>query len=101
SYINSSKDEKTHKEEYAWNAKVENEDEYTQMILLTWVLYDQYIQQTIQISAMWNHQIDLNLIYVALNGCRKDANLTIQLLFEFEQWIFRDNNKPKIQSKNK
>ncbi|ETN97386.1 hypothetical protein RFI_40141, partial [Reticulomyxa filosa] len=28
--------EKTHKEECAWNAKVESEDEYTQMILLTW-----------------------------------------------------------------
>ncbi|ETO02200.1 hypothetical protein RFI_35236, partial [Reticulomyxa filosa] len=87
-------DEKTHKEEYAWNAKVESEDEYTQMILLTWVSYDQYIQQTMQISAMWNHQIDANLIFVALHyECGGDINKAIVSLFEFEQWKFRDNNE--------
>ncbi|ETO08913.1 hypothetical protein RFI_28473 [Reticulomyxa filosa] len=87
-------DEKTHKEEYAWNAKVENEDEYTQMILLTWVKYDQYIQQTMQISAMWNHQIDLNLIYGALNYyCKKDVNQTSELLSKFEQWKCQNNEQ--------
>ncbi|ETO07478.1 hypothetical protein RFI_29914, partial [Reticulomyxa filosa] len=38
-------DEKTHKEQNAWNAKVESEDEYTQMILLTWARYDQFINK--------------------------------------------------------
>ncbi|ETN98623.1 hypothetical protein RFI_38869 [Reticulomyxa filosa] len=64
------------------------------MILLTWVQYDQYIKQTMQISAMWDHKIDFNLIYVALNYyCEGDVNLAIQLLFAFEQWKFRNNNK--------
>ncbi|ETO02626.1 hypothetical protein RFI_34792 [Reticulomyxa filosa] len=81
-------------EEYAWNAKVESEDEYTQMILLTWVQYDQYIQQTMQISVMWNHSIDFNLIYVALEHvCKGDINKTFKLLIAFEQWKFRYNKK--------
>ncbi|ETN98434.1 hypothetical protein RFI_39066 [Reticulomyxa filosa] len=42
---------------------------------------------------MWNHQIDANLIYAALDCCKKDVNLTIQLLSKFEQWKFRDNNE--------
>ncbi|ETO36315.1 hypothetical protein RFI_00747, partial [Reticulomyxa filosa] len=92
-------DEKTHKEKYAWNAKVESEDEYTQMILLTWTRYDQHIQQTMQISAMQNHSIDLNLIYVAHCWCRKDTNETIQLLFEFNTWKFQENNKQKYKNR--
>ncbi|ETO03293.1 hypothetical protein RFI_34117 [Reticulomyxa filosa] len=48
---------------------------------------------------MWNHQIDLNLIYAAFNGCKKDVNLTIQLLFEFKQWKFRDNNEQNYKKK--
>ncbi|ETO00800.1 hypothetical protein RFI_36640 [Reticulomyxa filosa] len=48
---------------------------------------------------MWNHQIDANLIYDALNCCKKDVNLTIQLLFKFEQWKFRDNNKQNYKKK--
>ncbi|ETO02711.1 hypothetical protein RFI_34702 [Reticulomyxa filosa] len=99
SYIFSHNDEKTHKEQYAWNAKVESEDEYTQMILLTWVRYDQYIQQTMQISAMWDHQIDFNLIYTALILCEKDVNLTIKLLFKFEQWKFRDNKEQNYKKR--
>ncbi|ETN97528.1 hypothetical protein RFI_40001, partial [Reticulomyxa filosa] len=99
SIIYPSDDEKTHKEQYAWNAKVESEDEYTQMILLTWVKYDQYIQQTMQISAMWNHQIDLNLIYVAILCCAKDVNLTMQLLTAFKQWKFRDNNEQNYKKR--
>ncbi|ETO02767.1 hypothetical protein RFI_34646, partial [Reticulomyxa filosa] len=61
-----------------------------------------YIQQTIQISAMWNHQIDANLIYIALSLCENDANLTMQLLLKFEQWKFRDNNEQNYKKrKNK
>ncbi|ETN98244.1 hypothetical protein RFI_39266, partial [Reticulomyxa filosa] len=58
-----------------------------------------YIQQTMQISAMWNHSINFNLIYVALNLCGKDVNLTIQLLFAFEQWKFRDKNEQNYKKK--
>ncbi|ETN97684.1 hypothetical protein RFI_39842, partial [Reticulomyxa filosa] len=99
SLINPSKDEKTHKEQYAWNAKVESEDEYTQMILLTWVRYDQYIQQTMQISVRWDHKINLNLIHIALNGHNGDINETIKLLFKFEQWKFQNNNKQQYKKK--
>ncbi|ETN97917.1 hypothetical protein RFI_39609 [Reticulomyxa filosa] len=70
------------------------------MILLTWVSYDQYIQQTMQISAMWNHSIDLNLIYVALQYlCEGDVNLAIQLLSVFEQWKSRDNNEQNYKKR--
>ncbi|ETN97281.1 hypothetical protein RFI_40250, partial [Reticulomyxa filosa] len=87
-------------EHYAWNAKVESEDEYTQMILLTWVKYDQYIQQIMQISKMWNHSIDLNLIYVALDDlCQGNINKTIQILFEFEQWKCQNNNEQKYKKR--
>ncbi|ETN98905.1 hypothetical protein RFI_38582 [Reticulomyxa filosa] len=48
---------------------------------------------------MWNHQIDLNLIFTAFNLCEKDVNLTIQLLFEFEQWKFRDNNEQNYKKR--
>ncbi|ETN97230.1 hypothetical protein RFI_40301, partial [Reticulomyxa filosa] len=98
SMIYSSNDEKIHKEQYAWNAKVESEDEYTQMILLTWVRYDQYIQQTMQISKMWNHKIDANLIYVALQyWCEGDVNLTIKALTIFKKWKYQDNNEKKYK----
>ncbi|ETO00858.1 hypothetical protein RFI_36582 [Reticulomyxa filosa] len=95
-------DEKTHKEQYAWNAKVESEDEYTQTILLTWVEYDQYIQQTMQISAMWNNETDFNLIYVAIKyECEGDINKAIELIFEFEQWKFQNNNEQNYKKINK
>ncbi|ETO17192.1 hypothetical protein RFI_20136 [Reticulomyxa filosa] len=42
SFVNPTKDEKLQKEEFAWNAKVENEDVYTQMILLTCAQYDKF-----------------------------------------------------------
>ncbi|ETO05156.1 hypothetical protein RFI_32237 [Reticulomyxa filosa] len=63
---NTSNIEDRHKEYFAWNAKIEKEDKNTQMILLTWGRYDQYIQQTMYISKIWNHFIDLNLIYIIL-----------------------------------
>ncbi|ETO11277.1 hypothetical protein RFI_26098 [Reticulomyxa filosa] len=91
-------DEKVHKELLAWNAKVESEDEYTQMILLTWTRYDEYVQQTMQISAMWNYSIDFNLIYVSLKYYSEgDIYRTINLLFEFEEWKLKDNNKQRYK----
>ncbi|ETN99599.1 hypothetical protein RFI_37871 [Reticulomyxa filosa] len=52
-----------------------------------------------QISAMWNHSIDLNIIYAALIGCEKNVNLTIQLLFKFEQWKFQNSNKQNYKKR--
>ncbi|ETO34966.1 Pfs, NACHT and WD domain protein, partial [Reticulomyxa filosa] len=96
--INFIGDEKTHKEEYAWNAKVESEDEYTQMILLTWARYDQFIQQALKINARLYPLLNLNLIYVALENCNeKDINEAIALLSEFEEWKLRDNNEQKYK----
>ncbi|ETO34590.1 hypothetical protein RFI_02501 [Reticulomyxa filosa] len=100
SFISFIDDEKTHKEEYAWNAKVESEDEYTQMILLTWVKYDQYIQQTMQISAMWNHSIDLNLIYVLLFSYNGDVGRADRLLNLFQVWKNQMDNE-QIYKKEK
>ncbi|ETO00857.1 hypothetical protein RFI_36583, partial [Reticulomyxa filosa] len=61
---------------------------------------DQYIQQTMQISTMWNHSIDFNLIYVALKYmCKGDINEVIELLFEFEQWKFRNNNEQNYKKR--
>ncbi|ETO00782.1 hypothetical protein RFI_36658 [Reticulomyxa filosa] len=48
---------------------------------------------------MWNHQIDANLIYIALNGHHGDINKTIELLFEFEQWKHQDNNEQKYKKR--
>ncbi|ETO34641.1 hypothetical protein RFI_02449 [Reticulomyxa filosa] len=100
SQICSHNDKKTDKEQYAWSVKVESEDEYTQMILLTWEKYDQYIQQTMQISAMWNFKIDLNLVYVVIGYLAGDFN-PIELLFEFEQWKFQKKNQQMYKKKRK
>ncbi|ETO15238.1 hypothetical protein RFI_22126, partial [Reticulomyxa filosa] len=59
-----------------------------------------YIQQIMQISAMWNHSIDLNLVYVALNDwCKGNINETMELLFKFGQWKCQDNNKQKYKNR--
>ncbi|ETN98405.1 hypothetical protein RFI_39095, partial [Reticulomyxa filosa] len=59
-----------------------------------------YIQQTMQISEMWNHSIDFNLIYVALDHwCEGDINKTFELLFKFEQWKFRNNNEQNYKKR--
>ncbi|ETO14968.1 hypothetical protein RFI_22400, partial [Reticulomyxa filosa] len=98
STIYSNKDEKTYKEEYAWNARVEDEDEYTQMILLTWARYDQSIRQTLEIDAILYRPIDFNIIYAALESCNeKDINKAIALLSEFEEWKLRGNNVQKYK----
>ncbi|ETO16584.1 hypothetical protein RFI_20754 [Reticulomyxa filosa] len=98
--VNFIHDEKTHKKYASWNAKVESEDEYTQMILLKWTKYDEYIQQIIQISTIWNYSIDLNLIYVVLDYWNEgDMNETIELLLDFEKWKVKDNNEQKYKEK--
>ncbi|ETN98796.1 hypothetical protein RFI_38691 [Reticulomyxa filosa] len=88
------------KEFCVWNAKVENEDEHTQMILLTWAIYDQYMQRVMQISTMWNHKIDLNLIYVLFDSFdTSDVNMITKVLREFEEWKLKDNNKEKYKER--
>ncbi|ETN98010.1 hypothetical protein RFI_39512 [Reticulomyxa filosa] len=51
-----------------------------------------------QISAMWNHQIDLNVIYIVISAY-EDINKTFELLFEFDIWKSRDNNEQKYKKK--
>ncbi|ETO34643.1 hypothetical protein RFI_02445 [Reticulomyxa filosa] len=83
----------SHQEKFSWNAKLESEDEKTQMTLLTWTRYDQFIQQTLQISTKWNHCIDLNVIYIAYKyWCEGDANATAKLLEEFNEWMKIEDN---------
>ncbi|ETO03724.1 hypothetical protein RFI_33678 [Reticulomyxa filosa] len=71
------------------------------MILLTWVLYDQYIQQAMQISAMWNHSIDLNLIYTILLNVNEEIAPTNKFLSAFEAWRMQPNNNNKYKEKKK
>ncbi|ETN99355.1 hypothetical protein RFI_38126 [Reticulomyxa filosa] len=47
---------------------------------------------------MWNHQVDLNLIYIVIRGA-EDVNLAMQLLTAFEQWKLQDNNKQKYKAR--
>ncbi|ETO31446.1 hypothetical protein RFI_05673, partial [Reticulomyxa filosa] len=94
--IDDDDDEKTYKELCSWNAKVEDEDKYTQTILLTWTRYDQCLQQALNINAILYCPIDFNIIYVALEYCNgEDVNKTVELLSEFEEWKLRDNNKQR------
>ncbi|ETN98867.1 hypothetical protein RFI_38620 [Reticulomyxa filosa] len=88
-------------EQFAWNAKVDSEDKCTQMILLTWVRYDQYIQQTMQISAMWNYSIDFNLIYTILRSVQGGIDQAIEALSVFEAWKMQTNNIKKYKKKKK
>ncbi|ETO01510.1 hypothetical protein RFI_35930 [Reticulomyxa filosa] len=91
--------ETVYKEQAAWSAKIESEDECTQMILLTWTRYDQYVQQTMQISEMWNHTIDPNIIYkILLEG---GITLINYYLSFFESWRKQSNNKKKYEEKKK
>ncbi|ETO20139.1 hypothetical protein RFI_17081, partial [Reticulomyxa filosa] len=84
-----------------WCAKIENENENTQIILLTWIKYDQYIQQVMHISKMWNHSIDLNLIYRVLLDSRGSMDVTITCLNLFEEWKKQSNNVKKYEEKKK
>ncbi|ETO11050.1 hypothetical protein RFI_26327 [Reticulomyxa filosa] len=87
----------TNNEQNAWNAKIENETGNTQMILLTWTMYDQFIQQTIQISAWWNHCIDFNVIYLLLKLTQGDINEAISNLSLFEEWKLQNDNEQKYK----
>ncbi|ETO03173.1 hypothetical protein RFI_34237, partial [Reticulomyxa filosa] len=60
-----------------------------------------YIQQTMQISAMWNHQIDFNLIYTILNSTQGKIDKTIKWLSVFETWKLQPNNIKKYEEKKK
>ncbi|ETO05415.1 hypothetical protein RFI_31979 [Reticulomyxa filosa] len=72
-----------HKEFSAWNAKIESEDENTQMILLTWTIYDQFIRQTMSIS--FQGSMDQALKYLLI----------------FEKWRNETKNKMKYEEKKK
>ncbi|ETO02628.1 hypothetical protein RFI_34790 [Reticulomyxa filosa] len=71
------------------------------MILLTWVLYDQYIQQTMQISAMWNHQIDANLIYLLLSTVQGGIDEVNKGLYLFQVWKIEGNNEQRYKKRVK
>ncbi|ETO01219.1 hypothetical protein RFI_36221 [Reticulomyxa filosa] len=47
---------------------------------------------------MWNHQIDANLIYVAMLF-NKDINKAIGLLYEFEKWKFQHDNEQNYKKR--
>ncbi|ETO06868.1 hypothetical protein RFI_30523 [Reticulomyxa filosa] len=85
----------------AWRAKIESEDENTQMILLTWAKYDTFVQQTMYISKMQNYLIDLNLIYQVLLGFRGNIDVAIISLNLFEEWKKQPNNVKKYEEKKK
>ncbi|ETO18213.1 hypothetical protein RFI_19067 [Reticulomyxa filosa] len=42
--------------------------------IVTWTEYCKYIQQAMQISAMWHHSIDLNFIYLLLQLCKNSMD---------------------------
>ncbi|ETO14383.1 hypothetical protein RFI_22983 [Reticulomyxa filosa] len=79
-----------------WNIKLESEDEYTQMILLTWREYDIFLQQTMECSAMWNYCIDPNVFYFILKYDQGDMN---QKLLNFEEWKSTNENDEKYREK--
>ncbi|ETN97901.1 hypothetical protein RFI_39625 [Reticulomyxa filosa] len=99
SFVSGCDKETACKEQFAWSAKIESEDEYTQMILLTWTRYDQYIQQTMQISERSNHTIDPNIIYIIL----LEGGITLIDLYLpfFESWRKQSNNNKKYEEKKK
>ncbi|ETN98281.1 hypothetical protein RFI_39226, partial [Reticulomyxa filosa] len=96
--IHLSKDENVHKEACSWNAKVESEDNYTQMILLTWTEYDKYITQVISFSSMFN-SIDLNIIYVLL--CESGDSMASIYIFLLGFQLCRDENIQKYNERKK
>ncbi|ETO33495.1 hypothetical protein RFI_03608 [Reticulomyxa filosa] len=98
SYVYSTVDDRLIKELCGWNAKIEFEDEYTQMILLTWAMYDKYIQQCLQVSVIWSHAIDLNLIFVLLLDTQRDIGTVSKMLEAFKEWRLRDNTEQKYKA---
>ncbi|ETO35302.1 hypothetical protein RFI_01761, partial [Reticulomyxa filosa] len=60
-----------------------------------------YIQQTMQISAMWNHKIDFNLIFTILQSTQGEIDQTIKYLSIFETWKLQPNNIKGYEKKKK
>ncbi|ETO00401.1 hypothetical protein RFI_37046, partial [Reticulomyxa filosa] len=60
-----------------------------------------YIQQTMQISAIWNHYIDLNLICTILQNTQGEINQAIEDLSIFEAWKIQTNNIKKYEKNKK
>ncbi|ETO00797.1 hypothetical protein RFI_36643, partial [Reticulomyxa filosa] len=56
-----------------------------------------YIQQTMQISAMWNHEIDLNLIHVLLISVQGGTNKINKVLQLFQAWKIENGNEQKCK----
>ncbi|ETN97705.1 hypothetical protein RFI_39821 [Reticulomyxa filosa] len=52
-----------------------------------------------QISAMWNHQIDANLIFKILENTQGEIDQTIEHLTVFETWKLQSNNIKKYEQK--
>jgi len=79
-----------HTEHNTWNVHVESETEDTQVILLRWSEYDNFIEQTWSISSQLNHVIDWNVIYILLKyfdfDFDFDTRKIVQLLIEFDEW---------------
>ncbi|ETO07578.1 hypothetical protein RFI_29813 [Reticulomyxa filosa] len=95
SFVNVNAKEQIPESAYAWNARVESENEITQMILLTWTIFDDFVKQTLQISAIWDHSIDLNLIFFGLYHIQGGIDDIVGLLSDFEQWKEQDDNENK------
>ncbi|ETO27414.1 hypothetical protein RFI_09717 [Reticulomyxa filosa] len=116
SFVSGYDKETTYKGQIVWSAKIESEDEYTQMILLTWTRYDQYIEQIMKISAILNHAIAPNIIYAALlegkitlNKKKKEfierrccnCNINLFLIIEIEAIYAIHNGLPFIEKDKK
>ncbi|ETO02832.1 hypothetical protein RFI_34581 [Reticulomyxa filosa] len=71
------------------------------MILLIWVKYDQYIQQTMQISAIWNHEIDVNLIYLLLSTVQGGIDEVNEGLYLFQVWKIEGDNEQRYKKRMK
>ncbi|ETO35308.1 hypothetical protein RFI_01755 [Reticulomyxa filosa] len=54
-----------------------------------------------QISAMWNHKIDFNLIYSILKDTQGKIDQTIKCLSMFETWKLQPNNIKKYKNNKK
>jgi len=88
-----------HTERKTWNVYVESEDKDTQVILLRWSEYDNFIEQTWPISSRLNHVIDWNVIYILLKhfDFDFDTRKIVQLLGEFDEWKKMNFNEQEYQ----
>ncbi|ETO07198.1 hypothetical protein RFI_30192 [Reticulomyxa filosa] len=89
--------ERTDKKQQVFDAKVENEDEFIQMILLTPTTYGQFIQPIEWISNILDYPTDFNLIYLASKMFDGNTNRAISVLSRFETWKKKDVNKEKYE----